>query len=311
MDPNRESGFRVISLGTVVEDKPAGSFVIKARPDEHSSLDNGDITETSRQYNVDLPDAKGIPRPSTLTGGSVIEATWRPVGGGGNQMTAPDVVSGEAVVIYGYADTQDYYWDKHGSEPGLRRLEHVVTAFSNLRSGRTAFGPDSSYSMTWSTREKYVQLQTADNDGELAAYNILLNTGEGTLTIQDNLGNTLTLDSTKGKLTAEINEDIVLKTKRISLEASESVSVKTPKYDLNCETTTTEASGSSTITTPVHTEDATAVVTGGMQVTNKDGGPSGVLKGDFHLEGNLTASGTIMDGTGNSNHHEHPNYVEK
>lgn len=288
MDANRESGYRIVSTGTVVADKKLGDHTIQVRPDEHRTLGNGPIGGDTIKYDTKLQDKDGIVKPDKMTGGDTITATWRAFGAT-NRSTPPDVVNGEAVTIFGFADTQDYYWDKLGNEPGLRRLEHVVYSFSNLPKGREAYNADTSYWIMVSTVQKKVQLHTSANDGEAVTYDLILDTKNGTVSLQDDAGNSLVLDSVGKTLKGVIGEEIDLTTKRIKMNASENITATTPEF----------------------TVDGHLTVTKGFSFANSGGNSVGQMTGNVELNGDLTATGKIMDGEGNSNHHDHPQYVLK
>lgn len=60
-----------------------------------------------------------------------------------------------------------------------------------------------------------------------------------------------------------------------------------------------------TLDTPETTMTGDLAVAGSITVAGAGGGTSTVISGDVTIEGNLSATGTVMDGGGNSNHHAH------
>lgn len=300
MGAERLSGLKMMSLGIVVKAKPAGTDIIQVDPIEQFSLENGMISAESTKFNVALPNNEGVVKQSKLTGGPVIEAKWIRFGGG-SQTTSPDVQANETVMLWQYADTQDYYWTEIFREPALRRLEHVVYSYSNLPSGMTTYDPDTSYWLMISTRDKLVKLHTSDNDGEATTYDLTIDTRAGSFTVEDGLGNLIELDSTRGVLRQEINEEIFQKTKRMRIEAADSIDMVSKSINSECSTMTTTAE-SSTVKGGKHTVESEAVMTAGLGVS---GGEGAVVNGGFKVKGDIEATGTIMDGGGNSNHHSH------
>lgn len=286
MDLSRTSALKPYSLGIVVKDKDEDSDYIEVDPIEEFPLDNGPIASDSKKFETKLPDQHGVPKSSKLEGGSVIRAKWTPYGES-NRDTAPNVRANETVLLFRFADTQEYYWTKILREPELRRLERVRYSFSNLPSGMEKYDSDTSYWIEFSTREKQVKIHTSDNDGEACTYDITVNTKEGSLTVEDGLGNSIILDSVSGILTANINQKIELNTTEVVINASSS-------FELNTSTSTINAAS--------HTENAASSITGGLSVS----GGSGVsVAGDIGVQGSIDATGSIIDGGGNTNNHSH------
>jgi phage baseplate assembly protein gpV len=69
-------------------------------------------------------------------------------------------------VLFKFGDVDEYYWTTIFREPGIRRLENVIYAFSNLKSGLTEFDKNTSYWLQVDTIHKKVHLHT-DNKGEV------------------------------------------------------------------------------------------------------------------------------------------------
>lgn len=270
--------------------------MIDVDPIEELFMDNGAISDDSKTYNVSMPNHRGVQKSAKLSGGSVIQAKWTPFGNS-NRDTAPDVQAKETVMILSYADTQDYYWTTMFREPSLRRLERVRYMFSNLPGGSEAYGEDTSYYLEVSTIDKRIKLHTSDNDGEAAAYDITIDTQAGTVTLEDNLNNNIKLESVSGRLTGNIQEEIILNTKKYKVNASESYEVVTKSSSITADT--------SLIKADTHTEDATSTVTNGLNVKQGAQGKACTFEGSINIDGNIDATGSIMDGGGNSNHHSH------
>lgn len=288
MTAQRNSGLRFYSLGIVVNNKGLGTDMIDVDPIEDFSLDNGKIKPDSRQYSVSLPDHKGVTKSSGLIGGSVIQAKWLAFGHS-NRDTAPDVRCNETVMLFQFADTQDYYWTTIMREPEIRRLEKVRYVYCNLPEGFTPYNGDTSYWFEVSTVDQHVKLHTSDNNDEKVAYDIIINTKEGNITIKDNNGNSIYLDSVAGDLITETTASVQVKTQRFSIDASQSVEINTPNFTVN-------ASSEATITTSKlgFTGNSSASLEGDFDIT-----------GTVDVTGSVTATGSIIDGGGNTPNHSH------
>lgn len=285
MDTEQTSKLKRFCVGTVAETKVRGSAIIYVNPTEFMSFEKEDYKPNSISHSATYVDHRGVEKNANLKGDGILKAVWRNMGDS-NRVTPPDVVKGETVQVYRFGDTDEYYWTDLGVKPGLRRLETVRYAFSNLPSGQTPYGDDTSYYVEISTHGKYFKLHLSDNDGELTTYDISINGKEGIFSVADGVGNDLTLDSGNGTLTGNIREAVVLNTKRYEVNASESYIVNTASSTIAAESHTTKASSI--------TNDGPLECTDGMSVESKSGS-SGVikLKGNIDVEGNVTASGSV------------------
>lgn len=189
------SKFTLYSLGIVAKDKPTSTDTITVMPIEHINDTVGDVNDTS-DYESNSVNHKQVPSKSKAVSKNTITANWISLGSS-NRISSPDVIAGETVLIYTYADTNEYYWTTYLREPSIRRLEKVLYGYSNLSSGARSesFGRDTSYWLEVDTMNKYVKLHTSDNDGEFTTYDIRINTKEGSLDIKDGVGNSIVMDS--------------------------------------------------------------------------------------------------------------------
>lgn len=223
----RRSGLKEYSLGIITENKPYGSDYAMICPIENFSLEQDAIKEDTRDFQSKLPDMNGITKTAKLKGSAILRAKWIPYGNS-NRDTAPDVRKNETVMIYQFGDTQSFYWDTLMREPELRRLEHVRYMYSNKPSGLDAFDSESSYWIEYSTVEKRIRLHTSDNDGEACKYDVTIKTDEGTITVEDSLGNFQLHDSVAGTLHAKYNTMITLEAPNIVFKASAGVTSDSP-----------------------------------------------------------------------------------
>lgn len=190
------SGLREYSIGIVVEAKEEGSDIIKVTPIERTTMSNGMLKDAKTDYKFTVNNAQGVPTTVNSEGENIIEAIWIPMGDN-HLMSSPDVQPSETVMIYRYGDDPKYYWNTQFREPMLRRLEDVVWAVGNLRENNLVpWDMESSYFMRWDTKNtKSIKIVTTQSDGEQFAYEFNINPGESKVTIKDNVGNTIELDS--------------------------------------------------------------------------------------------------------------------
>jgi hypothetical protein len=206
------SELKPYSTAILAEDKKTGSDYIKAWPVEVIPFYNGNIAEQGSDYKVEAPDASGVLKKSKVTSEATVVAKWIPIGGG-NRMSAPDVCAGETVLLYKFADAEDFYWTTMTREPLLRKKEKVMYAYSNIDSSTKEFDKNSSYWFEVDTIGKKAQLHTSKNDGEPYAYDVIIDTKKGNLTITDSSGNVFKLDSANSELKVETLSKVTLANK--------------------------------------------------------------------------------------------------
>lgn len=293
MADDKESGLHLFSLGIVLEDKPEKSDKIKVVPIEHLTRMNGLLSKVKINYDTSLPDHRGVTQTDKLEGGPDIVASWMP-DGNDNRLTSPDVYKSETVKIYRMGDTNEYYWKTIFREPTLRRQETVINAVSNIKSGNAAYDLNSSYWTKVDTRYKLFQIHTSNNDGEPFVYDIVIDTAAGSVTIGDDVGNFIKMDSSNDLLSltsiAGANVDlnkghIKMHGKTITMTADEKITMAAPNTEINSET---QHNGNFSIAGGVSATEGLSVTGGG-----------GSISGDVKLEGgNITMTGGSITANG-------------
>jgi hypothetical protein len=225
MSDQLESQLRLYSLGIVVADKARDSEDIQVHPTEILPLVHGPLTDKKTDVKSEVPDASAVPRKSETKVADVLTAKWLP-GDSTNRMTAPDVMAGETVLIFRFADSDEYYWRTVFREPTIRRLETVYYVYGNVTEPLKEIGKENSYWFQVSTHDKIIKLHTTKCDKdpkEPYTYDIELDTGRGILTITDDVKNTIVLTSKDGELKITTNKKVVVKSKDIEIEGKVSI----------------------------------------------------------------------------------------
>ena len=254
------SNYRAVSLGIVVEDKPKSTDIILVSPiEELTQQDSGPIKDQSGSFKGDMKSTGSVNFKSEHSSKNYVKATWRSVGNG-NRTSAPDVGASETVLLYKYGDIDEYYWDDVGREPSLRKLEDVLYSYSNLP-GQGSYDKSTSYSVHVSTREKFIHIHTANNDGEPCTYDLKIDTAKGIFTVVDGLGNSMTLNSVAGVHETIMNTEIIRKAPKITDIAEQ------------------------------HIVQASVSVTQASTITNDT--PNLVNTGNMVTEGNVTNKGDV------------------
>lgn len=128
----------------------------------------------------------GVDKEVELEVGDSLEATY--LNRNSHSLLAPDITYGERVILWREGDSNTYYWEVMDIDQHLRSTEHVIIAFSNTN---TSDKKDKTLNLTncyffeFSTRDKKMRLCTNKNDGEPFAYDLILNTKAGQLSVVD------------------------------------------------------------------------------------------------------------------------------
>jgi hypothetical protein len=218
--------FKIVSLGIVAENKPMqnadGSWCneIHATPIESQSMLNGELKSNPTPVEVSGVDGSGQSFSSKAIVDSTVTATWLPLGS--NRVTSPDVRRGERVYLWQAADDDKYYWTIAGLDGHLRKLETVVFAFSATKDeGTSGIDINSCYYMEVSTHQKTITVETSTANGEKFAYLAQINAAESTLTLQDDVGQIVQIDSDEHKILIA-NQDgchVILDKTRVNIKA--------------------------------------------------------------------------------------------
>ena len=200
MADDNESKLKIYSVGIVVNDKPDGTDIIDVYPVEKLPMINGPIGDYTKTYKANVPNASNTPKQNEVKGTATVQARWLGLGCG-NRISAPDVVKNESVLLFKYADSEVYYWEKHTREPEIRRLENVLTLYGGIKKYGIPLDKTNSYWVHISPKEGFIQIHTSKANGEPYAYDIRLDTHTGLFTFTDNSAVSITIDSKDESIT--------------------------------------------------------------------------------------------------------------
>lgn len=229
------SKMRPYSIGIVAQNKDLNSNFIQVMPQEDLNMANGEITGDVKEIKTSGSDSHGAAFNTTVKAKSTLTAEWIPMGCS-NRLTSPDVRRGAVVMIYQFGDSSDhYFWCTLMQDLNIRKLETVIYAWSATTKEADKLDGKNSYFLEISTHKKLVTFHTSKANGESFGYDIQINTGEGRVTITDDVGNTLLLDSAASRLLIKNsnNSKVEINKTNISIEASDSVSIKCKAYEVN------------------------------------------------------------------------------
>jgi hypothetical protein len=291
------SQLKVYSLGRVAANKALDSHVIEVVPIEDSPMTDGAISDNVTSVQAKAQDASGSAYETQVSTTASVKATWFALGQG-NRLTAPDVRRGEKVILYRFADSDEFHWVTQEYDMKLRKLETVIYGFSATRDETVPSSAANMYFIEISTHKKLIHLHTSKADGEPFAYDIQLDTSEGRLVIADDAGNSFVFDSPERQLTMR-NADgsfIDLNKLVLSIETGDQISMKTVNYVLNCDTMVQKASSSIDTTTATQTVKAETTHTGNHATVG-----NAPVSGDVSIGGSISQGGGGSGGTATFN----------
>ena len=293
------SKFKLYSVGRVAENKKMSEDTVEVMPVETISFLDGEIKSNPTTTETKGTDAQGNAYQTSSESDNTVPCKWLPLGD--NRVTAPDWRRGERVLIYQYGDEDLYYcvsmgWDRH-----LRKLETVVYAWSaTTDESDTSINKDNSYAFEVSTHGKHITLTTTDKNGEPFKYTFQFNTGDGVVTLTDDAGNFIELDSAATKITFQNVDGTMLTLDKetiigfckdsMSYTATNNINFECTTFNVKSSETNIVASSSTNLTTPV-TNISGAVNMGG------GGGGSCHVTGPIVSSDNISAASMDVAGT--------------
>lgn len=305
MEPQElSSKFQPYSIGRVLEDKELGTDVILVSPSEALPGSTGQMVSDSQTVDVKGKDSTGKEYGAKTNTDNVIKAKW--LRWGSQRISAPDVRRKMRVMLYRFADQDEYYWDYMGLDNDLMRLETVVWGINNNPDATESAtnNPANMHTIEFSSHTKQLTIRTCKTQGEPTAFVIQINLGGGSFTIADDLGNMLSLDSTEAIWLIQNTFGSYFKMDKNSLfaYAAELINLETQTVNVKAETVHVTANlfqGDISELVNFDTPQAnfTQNVTVGHISTGYGGDNAGMVsQGDLRIEGKLVVSGDVTCG---------------
>jgi hypothetical protein len=254
-----KSALFIYSIGIVAANKKLDSHLIEAVPTEHVNFVDGELTDNKEEITVSSEDHSGSSWESTLTTTPSITARWFPFGSV-TRKTAPDVRRGEKVILFKFADADEYYWVEWEQSKKLRRLETINWALSNNSKEDIDDDPTKTYWVEWSTHRKLLHVHTSKNDGEPFAWDIQLDAKEGNLVIKDDDGRTIYIQSKEDKIHMEnkAKSFVDLDKKNITVECKETLTFNAKDIKINGRSSITTTTRTHTIKDTSYTHNSSS-----------------------------------------------------
>lgn len=201
-----QSQFQIYSIGIAASNKHLDSDTLYVVPLEIAPFGDGELDSELEEFEGGGKDRLDQEYTVKVNSDRAVEADWLRITHT-NRRTSPDVRRGERVMLYRHSDSGDLLWDSMGMDDHLRRRETVIYSWSATQEeGANATDPENCYSLEICTHTKQATFRTVKADEEPFAYTFQFNTGDGVVTLTDDVGNLIRLDSAATKITV-INKD--------------------------------------------------------------------------------------------------------
>lgn len=189
-----KSKLHFYSFGRAANNLVLGETLLEVVPIEQMAFMEGDLASLPVPDELQGVDASGTSYTASVTMDTALEAEWLPLDS--NRVTAPNVRRGERLLIWRFADSEEYYWSDVGLDQRLRRLETVTLAINaNPEEQADGRDPANCYMLEISAHNKTITLTTTTKNGEFCGYAFQANLNDGRWSLNDDLGNIALLDS--------------------------------------------------------------------------------------------------------------------
>ncbi len=218
------------SVGLVISDSIDNSWYIRVIPIEQQGFIHGKIEDGSNVDEVKGKDSQGNSWETSYTTTNALTAKW--ISKDANRRTPPTIHKNEKVQLYKYADSDDIFWEDYGQDSRDRTTERYVKAWSNKtkRDGKEVDHANSYY-FEVDTKTGNITLKTNKSNGEKFAYTVQIQGKGGILTLEDDAGQVIYIDSNKKETGLENGEGckIQLLGKDVNVVAVDNINFKAGK----------------------------------------------------------------------------------
>jgi len=298
------SNFKPVSVARVLEDLEPGTEILLVGGLESNPGPTGMMVSDTQVVEAKGKDSTGKEYSSKTTTDTVIKAKW--LRWGSQRLTPPNVRRKMRVMLYRFADQDEYYWEYMGLDGHLMRLETIVWGINNNANadGESTVKPENMHTLEWSTHTKQLTLRTCKSQDEPVAYIFQFNLKEGSVTLADDLGNIASLDSQEAIWLLQNSFGSHLKVDKNSIFAfaAELIKAETKLFQVIAETVEIKANlFSGDISEQFHVDTPQAnftsnVTVGQISTGYNNNGNGMVSKGNMRIEGELVTTGDAVIG---------------
>lgn len=214
--------------GSASENKEYDSPVLSVLAKTLTPYHVGELKTESRIERYSIKDAdSGLEISGNISTGNTLTCEYL----GSTNMSIPDIVRGEQVLVLRHSDSDRYFWMPLGRDDRLRPYERRVFRISDTDERNTPLSESNTYEIILDTRDgKCIRLHTAQSAGEEYLYTFEIDAEKSVAYLQDNSGNRTIIESKVPRVACE-NRDgtmVDLFKKDLLMKAPRQVVMETP-----------------------------------------------------------------------------------
>ena len=218
------SSFEFYSLGTLAEDVKQDDPVVRVHLMEKLPTSQGDTSAKTNNSGSFTTVNGGVDNFTSIKSSTVM-AKYIPFAQPNSGI--PMLHSGEMVLICRYGGGDHFMWIPCSNSIKDRTTENFLLMASAKGGRGSTAGSSDTYYIRGDSKAKYIRMHTSKANGEVAELDIELDGANGKITITDDLGNDILIESVAGKMSLTAANDVLIK-------SSASVTNETKAYTVNC-----------------------------------------------------------------------------
>lgn len=225
------------SLGIAGETLKAGQRQLEVVPIERAGFLDGEFTGGNKPLQSQGQDRTGLEYQKSINTSNTVTAMWYP--GTSNRIFPPTITKGEQVVLYRYADTDQFYWTAEGMSDHLRATDTLSVGVSAKgKSDEEPLGPDNSYHFEMSSENKTITLKTSQANGEVCLFTAQFNMEKGFFEVATHAGDMVQIDfpSKSVAMQNSAGSRVEMNGKKVTIEAPDSIEMITKSLIVNAST---------------------------------------------------------------------------
>lgn len=267
-------------FGLVAEDRPLTSRLIKVFVKEMSPHATGALSDNTSSESFSLKGSDGKAISGNVKTTSCVTAEYLDLIP--NRSFPPDVVKGEQVILFQYANSDIYYWISAGRDDKLRRGEILRFGASDDMAVVKDLTDANTYFIELDTKvSKRIRLSTCKSNGEAFKYELIFDAKNNKLILGDDKNNQVEMYSDTPRVvmhntsgtTVDLNDKnlLLVAMQDMLIRADGSMLVKTPNLEVVADS---------------------IVITAGNISYGGEGGSGGAVavKGNVAMDGNVAIS---------------------
>lgn len=203
------SGIALYSMGLAAENLSDPSGRLEVTLIERHLMTSGAVTSNIEQHVTTGKTSSSKEYQTSIHTSRTVPAKWWP--GDGNRIMPPDVRRGELLEIWRLGTTNEFYWKETGlNSATARRLETVAIGAVGVGTNERTPNPEDYYMLEISSQAKHILLSTAGSNGEAYIYQLMIDAEKRSISLTDNVGNSLEIESDKDRVSLINKQESIL-----------------------------------------------------------------------------------------------------